>query len=176
MEKVTHTEEIKMSGVKLSLSAVRQILTGQGLKPPEEDELIKKIEETARKFDGSGRGELSDREVFNVLKMQHKVNISQEKVFAILAHIPRTSNGKMRIDEFINLPILSEEAFNAIDRNKDGFLTMGEIKLVNKNATKNEIKETIQEYDFDKDGKLNTAEYHQYLSDHEHDDDSGSEG
>ena len=25
-------------------------------------------------------------------------------------------------------------------RNKDGFLTMGEIKLVNKNATKNEIK------------------------------------
>ena len=84
-------------------------------------------------------------------------------------------------------------------RNKDGFLTMGEIKLVNKNATKNEIKvisqyrynpksgrdgclktcswrnmflamvithdicpqETIQEYDFDKDGKLNTAEYHQ---------------
>ena len=77
---------------------------------------------------------------------------------------------------------------------------MGEIKLVNKNATKNEIKvikyptklllkiqlkirqngqkfcngkrarmeicppqETIQEYDFDKDGKLNTAEYHQVL-------------
>ena len=58
---------------------------------------------------------------------------------------------------------------------------MGEIKLVNKNATKSEIKvrdffvkkikeeaifnlcrqETIQEYDFDKDGKLNTAEYHQ---------------
>jgi len=70
----------KMSGVKLSLSAVRQILTGQGLKPPEEEELIKKIEETARKFDGSGRGELSDREAFNVLKMQHKVNISQDKV------------------------------------------------------------------------------------------------
>ena len=91
-----------------------------------------------QRFDGSGRGELSDREAFNVLKMQHKVNISQEKVniqfwvslfgtnnfnanyifkvFAILAHIPRTSNGKMRIDEFINLPILSEEAFNAIDR------------------------------------------------------------
>ena len=57
---------------------------------------------------------------------------------------------------------------------------MGEIKLVNKNATKNEIKvkhfrksrfistkifsqETIQEYDFDKDGKLNTAEYHQVV-------------
>ena len=107
----------------------------------------------------------------------------------------------MRIEEFINLPILSEEAFNAIDRymvelsqirhslsnfrNKDGFLTMGEIKLVNKSATKKEIQvihnplpcvqlsesaadrvcvqETIQEYDFDKDGKLNTAEYHQVM-------------
>ena len=115
-----------------------------------------------------------------------RLKSSSSQVFAILAHIPRTSNGKMRIDEFINLPILSEEAFNAIDRwlillawslsskcifqkrgitrnrvatyyfrnqecgafsntcfllrNKDGFLTMGEIKLVNKNATKNEIK------------------------------------
>ena len=29
-----------------------------------------------------------------------------------------------------------------IFRNKDGFLTMGEIKLVNKNATKSEIKVT----------------------------------
>ena len=28
----------------------------------------------------------------------------------------------------------------SVFRNKDGFLTMGEIKLVNKNATKNEIK------------------------------------
>ena len=25
------------------------------------------------------------------------------------------------------------------------------------------VQETIQEYDFDKDGKLNTAEYHQVL-------------
>ena len=25
------------------------------------------------------------------------------------------------------------------------------------------LQETIQEYDFDKDGKLNTAEYHQVL-------------
>ena len=80
-----------------------QSLIYEILQPPEEEELIKKIEETARKwvakteislmflfmlgqrqkiprFDGSGRGELSDREVFNVLKMQHKVNISQEKV------------------------------------------------------------------------------------------------
>ena len=74
-------------------------------------------------------------------------------------------------------------------RNKDGFLTMGEIKLVNKSATKKEIQvihepfaffvyflfiflltpdsadvqETIEEYDFDKDGKLNTAEYHQVM-------------
>ena len=38
------------------------------------------------------------------------------QVFAILGHIPRTASGKMRIEEFINLPILSEEAFNAIDR------------------------------------------------------------
>ena len=49
--------------------------------------------------------------------------------------------GKMRVEEFINLPIISEETFNAIDRNKDGFLTKGEIKLTNKNASMSEVLE-----------------------------------
>ena len=82
------------------------------------------------------------------------------------------SEKKNKREHWLNVKLFS--------RNKDGFLTMGEIKLVNKNATKNEIKvkhfrksrfismkifsqETIQEYDFDKDGKLNTAEYHQVV-------------
>ena len=63
------------------------------------------------------------------------------QVFTICSHLPRTRAGKMRIEEFINLPIISEETFNAIDRNKDGFLTKGEIKLTNKNASMSEVLE-----------------------------------
>ena len=66
----------------------------------------------------------------------------------------------MSIEEFINLPIISEETFNAIDRlehkeilnhlwvlfrNKDGFLTKGEIKLTNKNASMSEVLEVSGE-------------------------------
>ena len=51
----------------------------------------------------------------------------------------------MRIAEFINLPIISEETFAAIERNKDGFLTKGEIKLTNKNASMSEVLEVSQE-------------------------------
>ena len=78
------------------MPAVRQIITAKakGLQPGEEEELIKKIEETARRsvvyiekhtltclhsFDSSGQGEMSDREVFNVLKML-KVDCRQEQV------------------------------------------------------------------------------------------------
>ena len=70
-----------MGKVSLSLSAVRQILSAKatGFKPGEEDQMIKKIEETARRFDTSGKGEMSDREVFNVLKML-KVDCKQEEV------------------------------------------------------------------------------------------------
>ena len=63
------------------------------------------------------------------------------QVFTICSHLPRTRAGKMRVEEFINLPIISEETFNAIDRNKDGFLTKGEIKLTNKNASMSEVLE-----------------------------------
>ena len=89
----------------------------------------------------------------------------------------------MRIEEFINLPIISEETFNAIDRNKDGFLTKGEIKLTNKNATMSEVLEVsekgidmgddtlviqvISEHDLDKDGKLNMEEYKDFLESEE---------
>ena len=70
----------------LPLTAVRQILTAsrQPLKPEEEEELIKRIEESAKKFDPSRKGELSDKEMFNVLKIQNKVECKQEQVGACI--------------------------------------------------------------------------------------------
>ena len=103
----------------------------------------------------------------------------------------------MKIQEFIELPILSEETFNALDkyemimlltlraymifRNHDGFITKGELKLANKDASMSDVMQVklklslitkyllsfqvIHDYDYDQDGKLNMAEYNQYRSD-----------
>ena len=57
------------------------------------------------------------------------------QVVKICAELPRCKNGKIKIDHFMKLPILSEEAFNAIDKNRDGFITKGELKLANKKTS-----------------------------------------
>ena len=75
------------------------------------------------------------------VKIMNKVDISQDQVFAILEHLPKKRNGKIKVEEFLNLPIISEDAFKAIDRNRDGFLSRGELKLTNKNATMGEVNE-----------------------------------
>ena len=75
--------------------------------------------------------------------------------------MPSTRKGKIKIKDFLHLPILSEEAFRAIDRyilcveredhsfyefpffylhrNRDGFITLGELKLANKNFSIRDI-------------------------------------
>ena len=65
-----------------------------------------------------------------------------------MGHLPRKRNGKIRVEEFINLPIISEDAFKAIDRNKDGVLTRGELKLTNKDASMGEVVEVMSYVNF----------------------------
>ena len=147
----------------LGLSAVKQVLiyAKKTYTIQEEEEIIKKIEESAKKFDS--RGELTEKEMYNVLKIMNKVDISQDQVYAILEHLPRKRNGKIKLEEFLNLPIISEDAFKAIDRNKDGFLTRGELKLTNRNATMGDVNEIIEENDKNMDKRLCINEYRDFL-------------
>ena len=46
-----------------------------------------------------------------------------------------------------------------IDKNKDGYLSKAELKLINKDASMGDIIKTIDAFDLDKDGKLNYAEF-----------------
>ena len=46
-----------------------------------------------------------------------------------------------------------------MDRNKDGFITKGELKLAKKSIGMAEIDGVIKQYDIDKDGKLNMDEF-----------------
>ena len=96
----------------LGLPAVKQVLiyAKKTYTIQEEEEQVRKIEESARKFDS--RGELTEKEMYNVLRI-NKVEITQDQVFAILEHLPRKRNGKIKLEEFLNLPIISEDAFKA---------------------------------------------------------------
>ena len=86
------------------------------------------------------------------------------------------------------MPIISEDAFKAIDRNKDGFLTRGELKMSNKSASMGEVGEVrhgkvnieknhhmvtlqvIEEHDQNYDKKLNILEYRGFLEEEVGDD------
>ena len=46
-----------------------------------------------------------------------------------------------------------------MDRNKDGYITKGELKLAKKKMSMKEVDETIKDYDLDQDGKLNYEEF-----------------
>ena len=46
-----------------------------------------------------------------------------------------------------------------MDRNKDGYITKGELKLAKKKMSMKEVNETIKDYDLDNDGKLNYEEF-----------------
>ena len=46
-----------------------------------------------------------------------------------------------------------------MDRNKDGFITKGELKLAKKKMSMKEVDQTIKDYDIDQDGKLNYEEF-----------------
>lgn len=156
-----------MGKVSLSLSAVRQILRHRKSKPmskEEEDHLVQKIHDSCVQFDKKSSERITEMDIITILGLV-RVNCQHDKVYAICSHLPRNKNGKIKIQEFIDLSILSEEAFNALDKNHDGFITKGELKLANKDAAMSDVMQVIEDYDYDKDGKLNMAEYNQYRSD-----------
>ena len=100
------------------MTAVQQIIQNSRKKTAskqDETALIKKIEEACRKFDKKNTGFVGDMDVVNILGLVN-VHCQHEKVYSICSHLPRNRGGKMRIHDFVNLPILSEEAFNALDK------------------------------------------------------------
>jgi len=145
--------------VLLGTPAVRQILARLSKSEKEENALVEKIEASCKKFDHRGKGSLTVDEIFNVVKLQNGIDIGKDEVKRILEPLPKEKDGKIRIKDFISLDIHSEDAFDAMDKNKDGFITKGELKLAKKNIGMKEIDQVIKEFDLDKDGKLNMEEF-----------------
>lgn len=54
---------------------------------------------------------------------------------------------------------MTTNLFQAIDRNNDGYISKGELKLARKKIDMSEIDKVIRENDIDKDGKLSLEEF-----------------
>jgi len=93
------------------------------------------------------------------LKLQNGVECTKEEVRNVCGPLPCSKDGKIKIRDFLYLDIHSESAFRAMDRNKDGYITKGELKLAKKKMTMKEVDQVIKEYDIDQDGKLNYEEF-----------------
>ena len=58
----------------------------------------------------------------------------------------------------MSVPIMSEAVFLAMDKNNDGFVSKGELKLAQRNMSMKELSAIIDEVDADGDGKLTFEE------------------
>ncbi|XP_023320776.1 calmodulin [Eurytemora carolleeae] len=93
------------------------------------------------------------------MKLQNGIECGKDEVRGVCGPLPCTKDGKIKIRDFLYLDVTSEAAFRAMDRNKDGFITKGELKLAKKKMSMKEVDQVIQDYDLDQDGKLSYEEY-----------------
>ena len=54
----------------------------------------------------------------------------------------------------MTVPIMSQAVFDAMDKNKDGLVSKGELHLAQRGISMKELADILQELDNDGDGKL----------------------
>ena len=67
-------------------------------------------------------------------------------------------NYKISIQDFCRTPILSDEVFKSMDKNNDGKLSMGELKLARKDLTMKQIQSIMSKLDDDGNGTISLDE------------------
>jgi len=127
-----------------------------GKSDSEKKEMIKKIEVQLVSFNGKER--LTVDEYYSVLKVQFKINCTKNDIRKVVADLPMDKSYKILIKDFSRLPILSDDVFKAMDRNGDGEVSKGELKLANKNLTMKQIQSIMTKLDNNGDGTISWKE------------------
>ncbi|XP_023320772.1 calmodulin-like protein [Eurytemora carolleeae] len=86
------------------------------------------------------------------------VDTTKNDIRKMVADLPMDKKFKISIDDFCHTPILSDELFKIMDKNDDGMISKGELKLAKKHMSMKEIDEIIKEVDANSDGKLSYEE------------------
>merc|ERR1712098_966888 len=127
-----------------------------GKNEKEKKELRKKVETQCKSFDGKGKLTVDD--YYSVLKVQCKVDVTKNDIRKVVADLPMDKNYKISIQDFCRTPILSDEVFKAMDKNNDGQISKGELKLAKKQLTLKQIEMLIGKLDKDGNGTISLDE------------------
>jgi len=131
----------------------------------------------------NGDGILSADEYYEIFQT-HGLTIDREWIERTIAQNDKDGDGGISLEEFIEMNIsrgkhkskISEAksqsdivlekarlAFNAYDRNRDGYLTKAEMKRTSKSMTDAQIDAVFEKYDRNKDGKLDFEEFKELM-------------
>ncbi|XP_040575424.1 uncharacterized protein [Lepeophtheirus salmonis] len=118
------------------------------------------VEDTA-----SLRDSLLPCEYLNVINNELGIRLSMEELDGILQYLPRKDDTReILLKDFMEMKLISPLSFKTIDRNSDGYLSKGELKLANKDSRMVDIEEVMRDADLNMDKRIDYAEYQIYTS------------
>merc|ERR1712045_841980 len=133
---------------------VDKFVTGKS--EAEKKEMLKKIGSQLVTF--NGKEKLTVDEYYSVLKVQFKVDCTKNDIRKVVADLPMDKHYKINIKDFIKVPILSDDVFKAMDKNNDGEVSKGELKLAKKHLTMKQIQSIMSKLDDNGDGTISWKE------------------
>merc|ERR1711872_384967 len=130
------------------------------------------FKEAFDEFDTDGSGTISPEELLGVMRAMGQ-NPTEDELLNIVLEVDIDGNGTIEFEEFLSLMKKKatevdeeadlREAFKIFDRDRDGFISMKELKKVSNMLgtmlTKEELKEFMDEADADGNGKLDYDEF-----------------
>merc|ERR1711936_571937 len=141
------------------------------------DQLLNaEFKEAFDEFDTDKSGTISPEELLGVLRAMGQ-NPTEDELLNLVLEVDIDGNGTIEFDEFLSMmkKKASEvdeeadlrEAFKIFDRDKDGYISMKELKKVASTLgtmlTKEELDEFMAEADADGNGKLDYDEFAKML-------------
>eukprot|EP00095_Tigriopus_kingsejongensis_P003503 maker-scaffold373_size192110-snap-gene-0.36 protein:Tk03503 transcript:maker-scaffold373_size192110-snap-gene-0.36-mRNA-1 annotation:"PREDICTED: calmodulin-4-like" len=155
-EVVKMSKRNDMAHQALGKSALMQIIEKQRKRWTESEkmDLTKKVESSCHRFDRRGKGRLNVDDLYNVVKLQNKIDTSKDDIQEVTRDLDKDADGNVAIEDFVYMPIISESVFAAMDKNKDGFVSKGELKMAQKSLSMSELKSIIDSIDKNSDGQL----------------------